>query len=70
MFGSLTAELPAKGSNPMLQPLPQPSMRHSKSLQVARKAQPAAFLLVEVLNATHVAAIYAPHDQQQEEGDK
>ena len=63
-----TAELPAKGSTPVLQPLPQPPLRHSKSLQVAPEAQPAALLLVDVLTATHVAAISAPHDQQQEEG--
>ena len=63
-----TAELPAKGSTPVLQPLPQPPLRHSKSLQVAPEAQPAALLLVDVLTATHVAAISASHDQQQEEG--
>ena len=52
----------------MLQPLPQPPLRHSKSLQVAPEAQPAALLLVDVLTATNVAAINAPHDQQEEEG--
>ena len=55
-----TAELPAKGSTPVLQPLPQPPLRHSKSLQVAPEAQPAALLLVDVLTATNVAAINAP----------
>jgi len=63
-----TAELPAKGSTPVLQPLPQPPLRHSKSLQVAPEAQPAALLLVDVLTATNVAAINAPHDQPEEEG--
>jgi len=61
-----TAELPAKGSTPVLQPLPQPPLRHSKSLQVAPEAQPAALLLVDVLTATNVVAINAP--QQSEEG--
>ena len=51
----------------MLQPLPQPPLRHSKSLQVAPEAQPAA-LLVDVLTATHVAAINALRDQQSEDG--
>ena len=55
-----TAELPAKGSTPVLQPLPQPPLRHSKSLQVAPEAQPATLLLVDVLIATNVAAINAP----------
>ena len=63
-----TAELPAKGSTPVLQPLPQPPLRHSKSLQIAPEAQPAALLLVDVLTATNVAAINAPQDQQSEEG--
>ena len=63
-----TAELPAKGSTPVLQPLSQPPLRHSKSLQVAPEAQPAALLLVDVLPATNVAGINAPHDQQEEEG--
>ena len=63
-----TVGLPAKGSNPVLQPLPQPQLRHSKSLQVAPEAQPVAVLLVNVLIATNVAAINAPHDQKQEEG--
>ena len=63
-----TAELPAKGSTPVLQPLPQPPLRHSKSLQVAPEAQPAALLLVDVLTATNVAAINAPQDQPSEEG--
>ena len=68
-----TAELPAKGqgvgaSTPVLQPLPQPPLRHFKSLQVAPEAQLAALLLVDVLTATNVAAMDAPHDQQQEEG--
>ena len=40
----------------------------SISLQVAPEAQPAALLLVDVLTATHVAAINAPQDQQQDEG--
>ncbi|DBB13386.1 TPA: hypothetical protein ACH3X3_005119 [Trebouxia sp. C0006] len=39
-----TAELPAKASTPVLQPLPQPPLRHSKSLQGAPEAQPAALL--------------------------
>ncbi|DBB13382.1 TPA: hypothetical protein ACH3X3_005115 [Trebouxia sp. C0006] len=39
-----------------------------KSLQVAPEAQPAALLLVDVLNATNVAAIDAPQDQQSQEG--
>ncbi len=63
-----TAELPAKGSTPVLQPLPQPPLRHSKSLQVAPEAQPAALLLVDVLTATNVATINATQDQQSEEG--
>ncbi len=63
-----TAELPAKGSTPVLQPLPQPPLRHSKSLQVAPEAQPAALLLVDVLTATSVAEINAPQDQPSEEG--
>jgi len=62
-----TAQLPAKGSTPVLQPLPQPPLRHSKSLQVAPEAQPAV-LLVDVLTATYVAAINAPRDQQSEQG--
>ena len=63
-----TAKLPAKGSTPVLQPLPQPPLRHSKSLQLAPEAQPAALLLVDVLTATNVAAINVPQDQQSEEG--
>ncbi|KAL0043259.1 hypothetical protein WJX82_006661 [Trebouxia sp. C0006] len=34
-----TAELPAKASTPVLQPLPQPPLRHSKSLQGASDVQ-------------------------------
>ena len=63
-----TAELPAKGCTSVLQPLPQPPLCPSKSLQVAPEAQPAALLLVDVLPATNVAGINAPHDQQEEEG--
>ena len=63
-----TAVLPAEGTTPVLQPLPQPLLRHSKSLQVAPEAQPAALLLVDVLTAINVAAINAPQDQQSEEG--
>ena len=63
-----TAELPAKGSTPVLQPLPQLPLRHSKSLQVAPETQPAALLLMDVLTATNVAAINAPQDQQPEQG--
>ena len=63
-----TAELPAKGSTPVLQPLPQPPLRHSKSLQVGPEAQPAALLLVDVLTATNVAAINVPQDQQPAQG--
>ncbi|DBA66151.1 TPA: hypothetical protein ACH3X2_002625 [Trebouxia sp. C0005] len=61
-----TAELPAKGSAPVLQPLPQAPLRHSKSLQIAPEAQPAALLLVEILTATNVAGINTPQDQQEE----
>ncbi len=63
------AQLPAKGSISVLQPLPQPPpLRHSKSLQVAHEAQPGALLLVDVLTATNVASINAPQDQQSGEG--
>ena len=48
--------------------MPQPPLRHSKSLQVAPEAQPAALLLVDVLTATNVATTSAPQDQQQEAG--
>ena len=44
------------------------SLSISKSLQVAPEAQLGALLLVDVLTATNVAAINAPHDQQQDEG--
>ncbi|DBA65522.1 TPA: hypothetical protein ACH3X2_003178 [Trebouxia sp. C0005] len=59
-----TAELPATGSTPVLQPLPQPPLRHSKSLQVGPEAQPAALLLVDVLTATNVAGINTPYDNK------
>lgn len=59
-----TAELPAKGSTPVLQPLPQPPLRHSKNLQVAPEAQPAALLLVDVLTATGMAGMGPPDAQQ------
>lgn len=36
----------------MVQPLSQPPLRYSKSLQVAPEAQPAALLLVDVMKAT------------------
>ena len=59
------SELPDKGSDSVLQPLPQPPLRHSPAaplrLQVAPEAQPAALLLVDVLTATHVTASSAPH---------
>ena len=54
-----TAEIPANGSVPVIQPLPQPPLRHSKSLQVAPEAQPAALLLVDVLTASNVAGLAA-----------
>ena len=44
----------------MLQPLPQLPLRHSKSLQIAPEAQPAALLLVDVLTASDVASVEAP----------
>ncbi|DBA81402.1 TPA: hypothetical protein ACH3X2_006820 [Trebouxia sp. C0005] len=53
---------------PVLQPLPQPPLRHFKSLQVAPEAQPATLLLVDVLTATNVAGINTPQDQQHKEG--
>ena len=66
-FTGPTAKLPAMGSTSVVQPLPQAPLRHFKSLQVALEAQPAA-LLEDVLTATNVPAMNAPHDQQQEEG--
>ena len=56
-----TAEIPATGSVPVLQPLPQPPLRHSKSLQIAPEAQPAALLLVDVLTASNVAGLDTPN---------
>ena len=50
----------------MLQPLPQPPLRHSKSLHVALEAQPAALLLVDVLTASNVASLEAPKPGQQQ----
>ena len=53
----------------MLQPLPQPPLRHSKSLQIAPEAQPAALLLVDVLSASHVASVEALKAGQQQTND-
>lgn len=59
-----TAVLPSKTSTPVLQPLPQPPLRHSKSLQVAPEAQPAALLLVDILTATGVAGLAIPEPEE------
>lgn len=59
-----TAVLPPKTSTPVLQPLPQPPLRHSKSLQVAPEAQPAALLLVDILTATGVAGLAIPEPEE------
>lgn len=53
----------------VLQPLPQPPLRHSKSLQIAPEAQPAALLLVDVLTASNVASVEAPKAGQQQTAD-
>lgn len=53
----------------MLQPLPQPPLRHSKSLQIAPEAQPAALLLVDVLTASNVASVEAAKAGQQQTAD-
>lgn len=53
----------------MVQPLPQPPLRHSKSLQIAPDAQPAALLLVDVLTASHVATVETPNAEQQQAAD-
>ncbi|KAL3132004.1 hypothetical protein ABBQ32_14227 [Trebouxia sp. C0010 RCD-2024] len=64
-----TAELPAERSVAVVQPLPQPPLRHSKSLQIAPDAQPAALLLVDVLTASHVATVETPNAEQQQAAD-
>ena len=62
-----TAEIPANGSVPVVQPLPQPPLRHSKSLQIAPEAQPAALLLVDVLTASNVAGLMAVRSGSEQE---
>lgn len=64
-----TEDLPAESSVNVLQPLPQPPLRHSKSLQIAPEAQPAALLLVDVLTASNVASVEAPKAGQQQTAD-
>lgn len=44
----------------MVQPLSQPPLRHSKALQVAPEAQPAALLLVDIMMATGVPSLAQP----------
>lgn len=54
----------------MVQPLSQPPLRHSKSLQVAPEAQPAALLLVDIMTATGLPNLAAPQpDSEGRSGD-
>lgn len=60
MWCRQTTDIPARESVSVVQPLSQPPLRHSKSLQVAPEAQPAALLLVDIMTATAMPNLAGP----------